>query len=147
VIEVDTKQLRKLQRKLLALADTDFGPLLDAIGQQQEDSARRRIFETKRSPLGFKWAAWSERYARTRGPHHSLLRRTGAFGDSLTHVVDGMSVLIGSNLVYAETHLHGDPERNIPARPFLDISGRWQDPEDRAEILDEVEAFLEGLLQ
>lgn len=147
MIEVDTKQLLALQRKLRQASETDFEPLLDSIGQTLEDNARRRIFESKRSPLGFRWANWSERYAKTREPHHSLLRNEGHMADALTHVVDGKSVLVGSSMIYAATHLFGDAERNIPARPYLDISGQWQDVEEREEILDDIEAFLVDLLE
>ena len=38
------------------------------------------------------------------------------------HAISGASVEVGSNLVYAATHQFGDPDRRIPARPYLGLS-------------------------
>lgn len=139
----------EFERLIARVADASHGdvePLLDAIGQQQEDSARRRITETKTSPDGEVWAPWSPRYAATRGPQHSLLRGTGALADSMTHEVNesDKSVSVGSNLVYAGAHLFGSVR--LPQRAYLDTEGGFADSHDRAELRDIVRAFMKGLL-
>lgn len=141
-ITIGKAQLEQLIAKVSAATAADTRGLLDAIGQQQEDSARRRIFETKRAPDGKRWKAWSRAYAETRGPQHSLLRDRGALAESLTHAVDGKeAVEVGSNMNYAGALLFGRH-----ARPFLDVEPGFADPHDRDEIRDLVGDFLEGLL-
>ena len=125
-------------------ADVDVHQLLDELGQTVEDAARRRILDEKRAPDGRRWAPWSERYARTRGPQHSLLRgNTGYLADSLDHQVDGDTVIVGSNLVYAASHQFGDEDRRIPARPFISDSA-FEDETEREELRDVLRAFLKG---
>lgn len=154
-IVIGTRQLEQLIARVAAASDTELYPLLDAIGQQQEDSARRRIRETKRAPDGTRWEPWSEDYAKTRGPQHSLLVGEGNLADTLSHEVGSeKDVYVGSSMVYAGRHLHGDfsfmgPVRGggrIPARPYLDTDGGFADPSDREEIRDLVREFMGEIL-
>lgn len=147
-IVIGLNQLEALIRKVNEASKADLFEILDAIGQQQEDSARKRIAESKKAPEGKRWDAWSSKYAKTRKPHHSLLRDTGALLDSLTHVVDesSKSVSVGSNLVYAAVHLFGSDDGTTPARSFLDIAGGFSDARDREEIRDIVRDFLGEIL-
>jgi phage virion morphogenesis protein len=144
-IVIGLQQLERLKRGALQLAkNAQNVELADRIGQQQEDSARRRIRETKSTPSGTKWKPWSKGHAATRGAHHSLLVESGALADSLTHyVVNPLEVQVGSNLVYAAPHLYGSEDGRIPARPFLDAEGGFADTDggfadahDREEIRD-----------
>lgn len=148
-IVIGMEQLERLKRGAAALAaNAHSTQLADAIGQQQEDAARRRIRETKRSPTGKRWEKWSERHADTRSSEHSLLVESGALADSMTHNVIGpLEVQVGSNLEYAAAHLFGVPEHHLPARPYLDTDGGFADPRDREEIRDILrEAFQLRLL-
>ncbi|HMI89803.1 MAG TPA: phage virion morphogenesis protein [Polyangiales bacterium] len=145
-IEIRVNELQKLTRIVREAAQADLFPLLDSIGQQQEDSARRRITETKRSPDGKRWAPWSERYRKTRKSHHSLLRSTGALVDSLDHQVEGDVVVVGSNLKYAGVHLFGSEDEHTPARSFLDPDGGFADSHDRQELRDIARDFMRGIL-
>lgn len=149
-ITIGTRELEQLIARVRDASEADTYDMLDAVGQQQEDAARRRILETKRSPGGERWAPWSEAYARTRGPQHSLLRNEGHLADSLTHNVVGKdAVEVGSNMVYAGRHLFGDGfvlRGRIPARPYLDTDGKFADPQDREELRDIVRDFLGGLI-
>lgn len=154
-VVIGVHELEELRKRVTEAAHADMFPLLDAIGQQQEDSARRRITQTKRSPEGKAWQPWSRDYAKTRGPQHSLLRSEGHLADSLTHqVIGGEAVDIGSNLVYAGIHLYGSedfvgPVRGgrMPARPYLDTEPGFADSRDRQEICDILRDFAEGLLK
>lgn len=146
-IVIGKQQLEQLIAKVHKATAADTFGLLDAIGQQQEDSARRRIFETKRTPSGKRWAPWSTSYAKTRGPQHSLLRAGGDLADTMAHEVDGKSaVLVGSSMVYAATQLYGDDARGIPGRAYLDTEPGFADSRDREEIRDIARDFLDGLI-
>lgn len=146
-IVIGVREIEKLAAQVAASRDEDVRKFLDAIGQQQEDSARRRIAETKTSPDGQKWPSWSKKYAKTRGAGKSLLRNEGALADTMTHVVEGRdAVEIGSNMVYAASHLYGDAERGIPQRAFLDTEPGFSDSRDREEIRDIARAFMDGLI-
>jgi phage gpG-like protein len=154
-IVVGMHEFDRLIAKVNAAADGEIYALLDAIGQQQEDSARRRIRETKRGPDGERWERWSPEYAETREARHSLLVGEGLLADSMDHQVDtaDKSVAVGSNMIYAKRHLFGDfgfsgPVRGgrIPARPYLDTEPGFADPHDRDELRDIMRAFLGGRL-
>jgi phage gpG-like protein len=139
-VVIGMQQWERLQRNVADLQRAlppHSTVLADRIGQQQEDSARRRIRETKRSPSGKRWPVWSPSYRKTRGPEHSLLVDTGALADSMTHVVlSPIEVAVGSNLTYANAMLFGVPHLRIPAREYLDTGGGFADPHDREEIRD-----------
>ncbi|VDS09253.1 Phage virion morphogenesis family protein [Paracoccus haematequi] len=52
------------------------------------------------------------------------------------------AAIVGTNLVYARVHQLGSEDGDIPARPYLGLSG-----ENRREIEALVVDGLEGLLQ
>lgn len=150
-VAIDVRELDRLIKrvnvdKVKWRQSRERDPLLAAIGDQQLNSARRRIADTKRAPDGSPWPSWSEGYARTREARHSLLRSDGGLLDSLTYEVDGNVLTVGSNLVYAASHLYGDPDRGIPQREYLDTTASFIDPDDRAEVEDIVQDWLGGLL-
>lgn len=74
---------------------TDLEPslLLDPLGALIVSQVERRITSEKSSPDG---KAWKES-----GGQNETLEDTGALRDSIHHVVDGNSVHIGSDKVYA----------------------------------------------
>jgi len=155
-VVIGTQELARLAARIRSASETDLFDFLDAVGQTLEDSARKRITQTKQAPDGKRWTPWSESYAETRGSQHSLLRDEGHLGDSMDHTVDGSAkvVFVGSNLVYAGRMLFGDdgfmgPVRGggrIPARPYLDTEGGFADPLDRDELRDLAREFLGGLV-
>lgn len=122
-LSVDVSQLEGVRRGLEGASRHMKQDLLDAIGAELESSTRRRIDEEKESPEGVPWRVWSQRYARTRDGQHSLLIGEGELLDSIQYTIDGRGFVdLGSNLVYAATHQFGDPDRNIPERPYLGVS-------------------------
>jgi hypothetical protein len=150
----DTTGLDGLFAVFLRAQKADVHQLLDDIGQQQEDAARRRILETKVSPSGTPWAAWSSTYAETRQSQHSLLVAEGDLADSIGHNIiggvglfgfGGQAVDVGSNLEYAGYLLYGT--ETMTARPYLDTDGQLADARDRAEIGDIVVAHISALLE
>lgn len=147
-IVIGSRELERLMKSLEQPGER-VEQLLDAIGQQQEDSARYRITQTKRAPDGTRWAPWSRMYAKTRHAGHSLLRDEGKLVDSLTHNVLGRhAVEIGSNMHYAGYLQDGTTKPDggvlMPARPFLSSDDGIEDPADRQEIREIVRAWFDG---
>lgn len=149
-VVIGLHEMERLRRRFQDLAEAmgDTDRLTRAIGDQQMNSARRRIRETKRAPDGKRWRAWSAAYAKTRGAQHSLLVSEGHLADSITYEVTSPGeVLVGSNLKYAGVHLFGSAKKGIPARPYLDTHGGFADPADRRELREVIRHFWieEGL--
>jgi len=144
-VVVGVQELEKLRKRFEGLSENLRGDpwLVEQIGEQQANSARKRIQETKREPAGKKWKPWSERYRKTvKNPNHSLLLKTGALRDSITYEVNSPAeVVVGSSLEYAGAHLYGTD--NMPARPFLDTEPGFSDPSDRRELRDLVREFID----
>jgi phage virion morphogenesis protein len=143
-VVIGLHEMERLRKRFADLAHAmgDTTALADAIGDQQEQSARRRIRETKRAPNGKRWKAWSRSYAKTRGPQHSLLVGEGDLADSITHtVVSPLEVQVGSNLAYAGVHLFGS--KKMPQRAFLDTEPGFADQSDRRELREVIRDFWE----
>ena len=51
------------------------------------------------------------------------LQRSGALVRSILADWSPTESVAGTNLIYAATHQFGDPDRDIPARPYLGASG------------------------
>ncbi len=117
--------------------------LLDSIGSTHEKQVRRRIQTEKTDPDGQAWPEWDPDYAETRHSGHSLLQNEGHLLDSINYLTEPGGVRIGSNLVYAASHQHGDERRGMPKRTFLGLSDG-----NRKEMLDDVlNAAIEDLLK
>jgi phage virion morphogenesis protein len=142
-LQVDTRGIERLARRIGKLASAQRGALLDAIGFEVEDQTRRRIADEKRAPDGTPWPDWSPRYAQTRHGGHSMLQGEDDLLDSIQYLVRGDQVEVGSNLVYAAIHQFGGAEVGIPipARPYLGVSA-----DDAADLLAVVEAYLDQVL-
>ncbi|MCX7061380.1 MAG: phage virion morphogenesis protein [Gammaproteobacteria bacterium] len=115
-------------------------PLLTDIGEALLLSVDER-FERREDPDGIPWEPVSDKYAGRKSAGKAT-KRSGAVTDpgnilELTrdlrrltrYQVDGETLLIGSDRVYAATHQFGDPKRGIPARPVYGLSD-----DDREEI-------------
>lgn len=123
--EFEIEGLVDVGRVLGGLSNLDFDELADAAGALLVSSTQRRIYEEKTGPDGATWVPWSERYNETRlHGVHSLLVSEGHLRDSIASHVDGPTVRVGSNLVYAAVHQLGseDADGGVPARPYLGIS-------------------------
>jgi phage virion morphogenesis protein len=145
-IVIGLHEMERLRKRFgdLAHAMGDTTRLIEAIGEQQVNSAKRRISETKRAPSGRPWKPWSENYRKTRGPQHSLFVSEGHLRDSIaSEILSPGEVLVGSNLAYAGVHLYGSKDGRIPARPYLDTTGGFADPSDRRELRDVIRDFWE----
>jgi len=136
-LEIDIRELDRLQRALLGASRVRFNALADVIGTEVTSQTRRRIEDEKAAPDGAPWPAWSERYARTRHGGQSLLQSEDHLLDSIQQVVSGMDLEVGSNLVYAGVHQEGSEDGTIPPRPYLGMND-----ENEQDVLAVVDEFL-----
>lgn len=144
-IDIDTRDLQRLQSRLLKVSRMKFDTLLHALGDQAEEHSRDRIQNTKTGPDGKKWRPWSEKYAASKhgaknhDPHpgqltesqnHTLLSLRGGLLDSMHNLVTFDEVEVGSNIEYA--HYQNE------MRPFVGMSS-----DDSKEAIDVIEDFLD----
>lgn len=142
MLQVDARELDRVAQALARASLSTKGKVLDAVGAEVESQVRRRIDEDKTAPDGTDWDEWSESYRKTRDGQHSLLVGEQSLLDSIQYAIAGPSVDVGSNLVYAATHQYGDPDRNIPARPYLGLSS-----DDERDIMDLVDDIVAGVIE
>lgn len=136
-VRIPVSGLMRLTNDELALIAYEIGALI-------EDQTKLRIADEKTAPDGSSWPAWSEAYAETRKPHHSLLVDQGNPGllESIQNYTTGMQAVVGTNLVYGAIHQFGSEDGTLPAREYLGLSA-----DNRTAIEDLVVGRIEELLQ
>lgn len=104
-------------------------PVLKLIGNQVANTTKVERFKTETAPDGTPWKPLKPEYRKRKlklKPRRidKTLQSTGALRRSIVWQLEGHSVLVGSNLVYAPIHqLGGRTGRAmIPARPYLGLS-------------------------
>jgi len=143
-ISLNDVEVRRGIGGLLTAAE-DLTPLLDEIGSYVENTTKLR-FSDGVGPDGKAWTP-SRRAAREGG---QTLLNHGHLRDSITYVIQGDEVMIGTNVIYAAIHQFGGVIRpksakklafrtpdglrlvdqvTIPARPYLGVND-----EDKQEI-------------
>jgi phage virion morphogenesis protein len=137
----DFSGLSRLEERISRLSRLDKSGLLDALGAEIESQTKLRIESEKESPAGEAWPGWSARYAKSREGQHSLLMGEGHLYETITRVVHGDSVEVGTNRIYGAVHQFGFDERNIPARAYLGISS-----ENEEDLEDTADRFLDRIL-
>jgi phage virion morphogenesis protein len=153
IIELDAEG--ELQARLGAAIRGMTRPseLMDAIGARMVANVQLR-FDTKRAPDGTAWlpaaASTLAQLKRKNGGQvpGSLLERTRRMRDSLSRAAGDASVEWGFGVPYAMPHETGS-RRGLPRRQLLTddpIAGTLA-AQDRQDILDEVNDFLQGLLK
>ena len=93
------------------------------------------------------WPEWSAAYARRIAKRpHQMLWDTGTLLRSLTpggsdNILqdNGNGITVGSNVAYAAAQNYGNPERSLPARPFLVVNDQLEQ--------NVTAAFFKSLLQ
>ncbi|MBL9102160.1 MAG: phage virion morphogenesis protein [Myxococcales bacterium] len=129
-VVVNLAGLLPARRRLLALVSpTNLGQLREVVASEGESQIRRRISDEKTDPEGKAWPEWSPEYAAERAAKGGLLELEGHLRDSIAYEINGDTILVGSNLVYAGVHNEGDDDMGIPERRYLGFS---------AENLDDI---------
>jgi phage virion morphogenesis protein len=148
-IQLTVNGLEGAEALLARMDNPDFTRLLDEIGATVVSQTQSRIRDEKRGPDGENWPVWSAKYARTRHGGQSLLQGESNPGllSSITHLVRGNRVEIGSALPYAAHHQFGSKKSSgrgsgVPARPYLGLS-----EDNRDEIETICAGFIERLLR
>ena len=104
--------------------------------------SHRFRFDLGIAPDGTAWEGLDPEYA-ARKPRRAdqILVLDAVLRDTLAGNVSGDGLDFGSPMIYSATHQFGDPERGIPARPFLGLSD-----DDDSEILRLAAEHLEDAL-
>ena len=106
-------------------------------------SSHEQRFIDQESPDGEPWEPLSEAYIkRKRKNRDKVLIRDADLKDTLSYNAQPESLEFGTNRIYGATHQFGDDSRNIPARPFIGISG-----DDETEILLLADDYLFSALE
>lgn len=87
-------------------------------------------------------------------PMRKILQKTGLLKKSATmpfatgniYKVEGTHIIWGTNLSYASVHQHGNAKKNIPARPFMDLSEKWKETLN-VEVATRVIRYLKRLIR
>ena len=109
----------------------DLTPVFQDIGEAMLNRTRER-FNSQTAPDGSPWAALSPGYAqRKKRNKDKILTLRGNLRGLLNYRAGPHAVRIGTPLIYGATHQFGNPNLNIPARPFLGLS-----QSDEQELLD-----------
>lgn len=122
----------------------DMEPAWRAAGEAIREHVEQR-FQTSTAPDGSPWAELDPDYAERRKPAKILIQdRTLA--NSIKTQADPRGIAFGHSVIYGDTHQYGDPDRNIPARPFMPVlpDGSMADGDGTpgGELADEIEETL-----
>lgn len=131
-IEIEDGQVLAAINRLIDLGARPE-PALKEIGEALLQSTERR-FRSQAAPDGQPWAPLSPAYARRKarkGRGDLLLVYNGYLASTLRYQVSGDELMVGSDRQYAAVHQFGNPDQNIPARPFIGLSA-----DDRTDILE-----------
>ncbi|MEL6183076.1 MAG: hypothetical protein AAFU79_00535 [Myxococcota bacterium] len=117
----DGDDLGQLAQRIDRIAGDE---MLRVVGAAAAASMQDRISESKTSPAGEKWRAWSPAYAKTRSASHSLGIDTRAMVSSIDYEV-GRDVEVGATVDHAK-YFNAD-------RAFVGLSA--EDAEDIAKAI------------
>lgn len=136
----------EVERLLATLLQPDWEKLMTRVGARVARQVRVRITRERSSPDGTPWPEWSARYAESREGGQDLLQDSGALVDGLGYLVQGKSVEVGTNTLYAAHHQFGSEKTSgrgsgVPARPYLGISDA-----NRDELEEVIADWFAGLM-
>ena len=147
-LNYNMQDVKRLGRRIQALAGIDRNALLEGIASEVEEQTRRRLTREKESPDGTPWPAWSLDYDATRHGGHKLLENEGHLVGSIQSIINDDSVEVGSNLIYAAIHNEGGEEgmapgpAGIPQREFLGFSS-----DNLTDLQHVVDDFIDDALK
>lgn len=121
-VHVDDREVRRVLRAL-ERATGNLRPAFLEIGEALLQSHEER-WSQEQSPEGEPWAPLSPRYQVRKKKHRDeILLLDETLRDTLRYQAGRDSLAFGTDRIYGATHQFGAPERGIPARPFLGLSG------------------------
>jgi len=148
-IDIDDRDVLASLNHLLS-AGADLKPAYQDIGEYLIDSTKRR-FAAGEAPDGSPWAELSPVTIERKGHAKPLIGESRRLGVEISYLVLDDGVEIGSPMEYAGVQQFGakarsfsggkSPWGDIPARPFLGLSG-----DDKTAVLDILQEHLEQAL-
>lgn len=132
-IKIDSKEIEKAMKNLQGFKSVD---MMQQISGILLTTAQLSFGEQRDPSTGQRWQPLTEAYAAKKmlaGKSDNILEWSGDLQNRLVSEATDSQAMAGSNLVYAGTHQFGNPNLNIPARPFLGI-----DDVAEEEILDAI---------
>ncbi|GHV20813.1 hypothetical protein FACS189494_05290 [Spirochaetia bacterium] len=143
VVEIDTREIKSLVKKInsYALTDSQKSGLLKSLGVEVEEQTVDR-FDTRTDPEGDKWKELTEAYAKRKiekfKSSGGILVRGGYMRGSIEYRLEGSdTVLTGSTMEYADYHQNAKKEKR--RRKFLGLSA-----DNIADLQDLVDEFMKG---
>lgn len=146
-VEIDDRNAHELLNELKRRMG-NLTPVMDAVGQIIQSGTQQR-FVDQQAPDGTPWAALSQvtlDRRRKAGTGAQILRDTGRLMNSISYQVDGDTVTVFTNVVYAGMHQYGGKRTqfphlwgDIPARPFLGYSAS-----DEEAVLEVLNGYLQA---
>lgn len=147
-VEIDDQSTRDLINELKRRMG-NLTPVMEAVGQIIQSGTQQR-FVDQQAPDGTPWAALSPATLAKRGGGAQILRDTGRLMNSISYRVNGDSVSVFTNVIYAPTHQLGAkqgayrasppiPWGDVPARPFLGYSASDEDA-----VLEILQGYLQA---
>lgn len=137
------RELRRALNRFIQRAQ-NLKPVFSDIGEMLLLSHRER-WDDEVAPDGTPWEQLSDKYKASKRKRESnghdkiLVLDTFLRDDGLSYSAAHSGLEFGTDKIYGATHQFGDPDRNIPARPFLGISD-----DDETEILEIISVWLKG---
>jgi len=147
-VKIDNREVRQALERLLNRVE-DMTPVMEDIARSLGNLAEDAI-QAETDPWGDRWPDLSDAYVeRPRedggrgGDAHPILQRDGLLAASLAHQGDAHSAAVSIGRVYGAAVTLGDPERNLPPRRVLPVSGTGElAPGAEEDILDLVRHYL-----
>ena len=145
-VEIDDRKVRDALNRLLR-SGKELSPVLKEIGEHLLDSTRQR-FSDKTAPDDTTWDSLSPTYQKRKKKNaNKILVLDGHLSGTLRYQIQGNTLLLGSDRIYAAIHQFGAkqgafgktkggksiPWGDIPARPYLGVSD--DDERDIVNIL------------
>lgn len=111
-------------RRVLLNRLGNLRPAFKNIGEHFTRTTDQRFEQEGGSPkwVPLKPKTIAEKRRNRRRP--KILQRTGTLRVTLRYFVTARGLMFGSSMIYAATHQYGDNSRNIPDRPFLQITDK-----------------------
>jgi phage virion morphogenesis protein len=133
-IEVDDKQVRAALDRIIAFGTAAILEFYRDVGEEMLIRTRARAAREE-DPQGIPWVPLSPRYKRYKDRKRpgvpKLKFDSHMLSDMLSYQATAAELLWGTNAEWGATHQFGDPDRGIPARPWLGLSG-----DDASAIVD-----------
>jgi hypothetical protein len=134
---VDSAPIERAVRGLERFGDDVRRHCIKKLAAAVKERTLDRLDDTKRSPDGNHWSAWSSDYAETRTSRHSLLISTGLLRRTVSVRSTATGIRIGSPRTYAAAVQAKRPFLGIGSadvKPLERVMGSWAAQEMKRRV-------------